>query len=150
MSLVWIVASIVFSLDYLIKAYLRTNLLNSSLPVIENIFHITVVTNTGAAFGILQDQAGFLAFLGTVFILFFIVLVRRENKKGKLFLIPCGLVLGGAVSNLYDRMIFGSVTDYIDLRIWPVFNLSDSCITIGVILLLWQSYRKKSAKCEKL
>jgi len=150
MCLMWITASIIFLLDFLIKAYLRANLLNSSLPVIKNIFHITVITNTGAAFGILQGQSGFLAFLGIAFILIFIVLVRKENKKSKSFLIPCGLILGGAISNLYDRIVLGSVTDYIDLQIWPVFNLSDSCITIGVILLLWQSCREKATKCKKL
>ena len=65
-----------------------------------------------------------------------------KKYKVHLFLIPCGLILGGAVSNLWDRIFLGFVVDYIDLRVWPVFNLSDSCITVGVGLLLWQSFKK--------
>jgi signal peptidase II len=49
-----------------------------------------------------------------------------------------GLVLGGAVGNAYDRVVSGSVTDFIDLRFWPVFNLADSCIVVGALILIWR------------
>ena len=85
--------------------------------------------------------------LGLIAILFVIVFtllsknskLKSENKKNMFFLIPCGLVLGGALSNLCDRLFLGFVIDYIDLRWWPVFNLSDSCISVGISLLLLES-----------
>jgi signal peptidase II len=142
MGLALIIASVIFFADFVIKAYLRNNLAYSSIPIIKNIFHITVVFNKGAAFGILQGRTFLLIASGIVFILFFVFLMNREGKRNPLFLIPCGLILGGAVSNLWDRIFLGFVVDYIDLRVWPVFNLSDSCITVGVGLLLWQSFKK--------
>ncbi|MFH1503958.1 MAG: signal peptidase II [Candidatus Omnitrophota bacterium] len=142
MRLTWLIAAGVFLADFFIKAFLRANFSFQSIPVIKNIFHITVVFNKGAAFGVLQGKTPFLTYIGVGFILIFLFIVKKESKKNLLFLIACGLVLGGAVSNLYDRVFLGFVVDYLDFRIWPVFNLSDSCITVGAFLLLWDSYRK--------
>jgi len=76
--------------------------------------------------------------------------MKKENKKTTFFLISGGLILGGALSNLWDRLYLGYVVDYIDLRVWPVFNISDSCITTGAIFLLWDSYRdQKKIKLQK-
>ncbi len=143
MGLAWLIAATVFSADFLIKAYLRTNFPFATLPVINHIFHITVVFNRGAAFGILQGKTTLLIFSGIIFLLVFFLLIKGEKKHDRVFFAACGLILGGAASNLYDRIFLGFVVDYIDLRIWPVFNLSDAGITIGVGLLLWRS-RKKS------
>jgi len=142
MGVIWAVTALVFFTDSAIKTYLRINLPLKSIPVIKNIFHITVVKNSGAAFGIMQGQTPLLICIGLIFLLIFFFLVRKENKKNLLFLITYGLILGGAVSNLCDRIFLGFVVDYLDFRIWPVFNLSDSCITVGVGILLWQSFRK--------
>ena len=144
MGLVWSIAAVVFCLDLITKTYLRTNFLYVSIPVIKNIFHITVIENTGAAFGILQGRTNFLIYIGLIFLLLFFVILKKENKKGLLFLISCGLILGGALSNLEDRIFLGYVVDYLDFRVWPVFNLSDTCITIGAGLLMLQSFRKKT------
>jgi len=142
MGIMWLVAAAIFWADFFIKAYLRANLAFQSIPVIKNIFHITVVFNKGAAFGILQGKTSFLIYAGVIFILAFFLIVKKEGKRGLLFMIACGLILGGALSNLYDRIFLGFVVDYLDFRIWPVFNLSDSCLNIGAVLLLWQSYKK--------
>ena len=146
MGVAWIVAAVVFSADFLIKTYLRLNLPYSSIPVIKNIFHISVVFNKGAAFGILQGKTNLLIFIGLVFIVIFFIMANGTNKKNLLFLITCGMVLGGAVSNLADRIFLGFVVDYLDFRIWPVFNFSDACITVGIGLLFWQSHKKENKK----
>lgn len=142
MGVIWIVATIVFFTDFFVKNYLHFNFPYQSIPVIKNIFHITVVFNKGAAFGILKGQTSLLIYAGLIFILIFLIFVKNEKKKNLLFLIPCGLILGGAVSNLTDRFFFGYVIDYLDIRVWPVFNLSDFCITIGAGLLLLTSFNK--------
>ena len=141
MARTWVVATTVFLADFFIKGYLRSQPPFQSIPVIKNILHITLVFNPGAAFGILQKNTTFLIYAGIVFILLFFILVKKENKKSTLFLLACGLIAGGAFSNLWDRLYLGYVVDYIDFRIWPVFNLSDACITIGAGLLLWESYQ---------
>ncbi len=149
MILTWIIATIIFLSDFLIKAYLYNNFLGQSIPVLKDVLHITVVANEGAAFGILSGHTNFLVYLGIIFILFFFYLIRKEKDRSLLFLILSGMILGGALSNLFDRIFLGFVIDYIDVKIWPVFNLSDSCISVGVGLLLWQSLRQKSKK-EKM
>jgi signal peptidase II len=140
LGIVWIIAAAVFSLDFFIKRYLAINFSFQSIPVIKNIFHITVVFNAGAAFGILKGKTSFLIYASLIFILIFLFFMRSENKKNLFFAVGCGLILGGAFSNLYDRIFIGFVIDYIDLRIWPVFNLSDTCICVGVGLLILDSF----------
>ena len=137
----WGIAALVFLFDFLIKGYLRSNLAFESIPVIKNIFHITVVFNTGAAFGVLQGKTNFIIYITLIFILWLFIFLRKEKQVAPRFAICYGLIFGGALSNLYDRIFLGYVVDYIDLRIWPVFNLSDSCITIGIGLLLFYSFR---------
>ncbi len=68
---------------------------------------------------------------------------KQEKPTSKWGVIPYGLIIGGALSNMYDRIFLGYVVDYLDFKIWPVFNLSDSCITIGVALLLIDSFRSR-------
>lgn len=143
MPVVLLGACFIFWVDFLIKNYLHANFAFQSIPVIKNIFHITVVFNRGAAFGILQGQTFLLALIGVIFILVFFILLRREKNKDLFFLLACSLILGGALSNLYDRIFFGCVIDYLDFRIWPVFNLSDSAITVGAAMLIFHSLRSK-------
>ena len=145
---VCIITASVFTADFFIKSYIRTQV-NSSIPVIKNIFHITPVLNRGAAFGILQGQTALLAYFGIIFILFFLISIIKGRKKDILFLVSSGLILGGALSNLYDRIILGYVVDYLDIRIWPVFNLSDSCISIGVFLLFIHSFKKNGKEIKR-
>lgn len=141
MLITWIVATAVFLTDFWVKTYLHSQFPFQSIPIIKNILHITIVFNSGAAFGILQKSGVFLIHAGIIFILFFLVFIKKESKKTVTFMVACGLIIGGALSNLWDRLYLGYVVDYIDLRIWPVFNISDACITVGTIILLWGSYR---------
>ncbi|MCF7873527.1 MAG: signal peptidase II [Candidatus Omnitrophica bacterium] len=138
------IAFFIIGLDFWIKTYLRLNFSFQSFPLIDKLVYITVVFNTGTAFGFLQDKANLLVYLTLILILIFLFVIKKEQQKRVIFLIATGLVLGGAFSNLIDRLMLGAVVDYIDLKFWPVFNLSDSCITIGAILLIIDSFRKRS------
>lgn len=141
--MVWIISLIIFLADLFIKKYLASHFACQTIPIIKNIFHITVVFNTGAAFGIMQGNTSFLIYVSIIFILFFLIFMRTEKEKSQLFLAACGMIIGGASSNLYDRLVLGFVVDYLDLRVWPVFNLSDSCITVGAALLFLNSVKPK-------
>ena len=111
------------------------------------------VTNTGAAFGILQDQTAFL--IATTFVgLAAIYLYYRYPPFDHIVApIAIGMMLGGAVGNLTDRLRLGRVTDFIDFRFWPSFNVADSSITVGIIVLLigyaiFAEHRPPEAKRE--
>ena len=128
---------------------------SSSLPVdvIKGVLSITVVRNTGAAFGILKGQKFF--FIGvslTAIIAIVAVFAANRFFSKKNFLnnkikIGLSLILGGAIGNMIDRINFGYVIDYIDFKIWPVFNFADTCICIGIFMILLDVLvSRKSAK----
>jgi len=138
-----ICAAAVFAGDFFIKQYFRLNHAFESIPVIKNIFHLTVVFNQGAAFGFFQGQTAFLVGISAILIVLFFTCFYREEDRSLFNAIAYGLVLGGAFSNLFDRITTGYVVDYLDFRIWPVFNLSDTCICTGVGLLMIKSFTSK-------
>lgn len=122
---------------------------NDSIPVINNVFHITLVYNTGSAFGFLRNQNWILTYISIFAIIAILLLLVRRPK------FSCGmylniwqsallLVLCGATGNLLDRLRLGYVVDFLDLRIWPVFNFADSMITCGVLLLLFILFKKEA------
>ncbi|MCF7869972.1 MAG: signal peptidase II [Candidatus Omnitrophica bacterium] len=138
------IAFFIIGLDFWIKTYLRLNYSFQSFPLIDKLVYITVVFNSGTAFGLLQRETTLLIYFTLILISVFWFIYKKEQEKKLTFLIATGLIFGGAFSNLIDRLMLGAVVDYIDLRFWPVFNLSDSCITIGAILLIIDSLRKRS------
>ena len=137
-----VVAAIV-GLDRLSKVFFsHLLLLGESLPVIRNVIHMTLVHNTGIAFGLFKNQ-------GIVFIIIPLIMIvlliynfyhykYSSEKLSRLYIVAVSLILAGAVGNLIDRIFYGYVIDFIDLRFWPVFNIADSAITIGAFLLLWR------------
>jgi len=141
-SIVCIAAVLVFTVDFFVKQYFLKNPHFQSVPLIKNIVYISVVFNSGAAFGILKGKTTFLVYIGLLLLLLFLMGFMNEKKKNLVFLISCGLIMGGALSNLYDRIFIGYVVDYIDLRVWPVFNISDSAISIGACLLFLNEFKK--------
>lgn len=122
-------------LDQLAKFIISKKLLlGQSYPVLENIFHLTLVHNRGAAFGILKNQVPFFILTS----LFAIILVFFNLKKYKincLYSISLCLILAGAFGNLIDRVLLGYVVDFLDFRVWPVFNIADTSISMGALLL---------------
>ncbi|MBM3244854.1 MAG: signal peptidase II [Candidatus Omnitrophica bacterium] len=120
--------------------------LNSPIPVLGGIFNFTLVHNRGAAFGILRNQVPF--FILTAGLAITLILLNLRNNKHKqpfIYNFALGLILAGGLGNLIDRVIFGHVVDFIDFKIWPVFNIADSAITIGAIILGWSICFRKSA-----
>ena len=136
-------ALLIVFLDQITKFLIKQNFqLNQSIPIIKNILHLTYITNTGSAFGLFKGlNVFFILFSIIVIILIFYYLNKiKENEKALLFAI--GLLLGGTIGNLIDRVFYGVVTDFIDFRIWPVFNLADSAVSISVILLIVLLWKK--------
>lgn len=145
-----IIGIIIFIIDQFSKFLLTRYLyLGQSLPLIRNIFHITLVHNTGSAFGIFKNQGLFFVIISLAVIAFIILYWIKEPKKlqkEKLLKLGLVLILSGALGNLADRLRFGYVIDFLDFRIWPVFNLADSSITIGTILIIYQTIFMKEKK----
>tara|TARA_B100000029_G_scaffold512416_1_gene609006 strand:+ start:1461 stop:1940 length:480 start_codon:yes stop_codon:yes gene_type:complete len=106
---------------------------------------ITYGTNTGAAFGLFQGGGIFLIFASIVGIVLVGFYFLRSGLKSSLR-IALGLILGGACGNLIDRVIKGEVPDFIKFPEWPTFNVADSAITIGVVLLLWVIYHETKSQ----
>jgi len=126
--------------------------LHSSVPVIQGLFDLTHVRNSGAAFGLFAsiDSPLRTVLLNTVaFVVFLAVLVYawRTSVDSTRLQLGLSLILGGAVGNLVDRIRAGSVTDFLDFYVgshrWPAFNVADSAITVGVVLLAWDIWRPR-------
>ena len=107
---------------------------------ITEFFGIRYITNTGAAFGIFKDQNTVLVLTSFVFIGLVVFYLNKLPKNTAHFV---AMILGGAIGNLIDRMLFGYVVDFINFSFWPLFNIADSFITIGAIGLLGIIYFKK-------
>ncbi|WP_062282705.1 signal peptidase II [Neomoorella mulderi] len=134
-----LLAALVLGIDQLSKYIIRANFQpNESLPVINSVFHLTYVNNPGAAFGLLAYKTP--VFVSVTLLVAVIILVAyRFLPPGRILLrLALALMLGGALGNLIDRLRFGYVVDFLDFRIWPVFNLADIAIVSGVILLCWE------------
>lgn len=121
--------------------------LGKMYQIIPNFFYLTYAHNDGAAFSILTGKRIFLI-LVAVIILFIIIRYLQKNKvESKIEKLAFSLVLGGSIGNLIDRLIRGYVIDFIDIKIftynYPIFNLADSFIVIGVFLLFISIYRKE-------
>ena len=136
-------ALIIIIIDQVAKFLIKTNFqLNQTLPIISNIFHLTYIHNFGAGFGILQHQKYFLIFISIIVIGFIFYYLDRIRNNERLLQMLVGFVLGGTIGNLTDRIINGYVIDFLDFRIWPIFNFADSFVTIGVIGLIMYFWKK--------
>jgi len=110
-------------------------ILNNTVPLVNGIFHLTLVHNRGAAFGILRNQLPFFIIVSFIAIILIIAGLKNSGKnKFPLYKLSLNLMLAGILGNLIDRLLFGYVIDFFDFKVWPVVNLADSAITIGAIL----------------
>ena len=145
-----IVALLVVIFDQLTKYYVVENFyLGESVPVIENIFHWTYILNPGAAFGMLEGSRWFFVVIA-VGVLGGIWYMKDEINEGG-WMMQCGAALfgGGAIGNLIDRARSGLVIDFFDFRIWPVFNVADIAICVGVAMILWKVLETEFLTKEK-
>lgn len=104
--------------------------------VLAGILDLTNTRNKGVAFGALAGGGAVVAALTGLALGALVVYFVIRSNTPHLWL-PVGLLLGGAIGNLADRARMGSVTDFIDPRLWPAFNVADSCVVVGVLILLW-------------
>jgi signal peptidase II len=131
--------------------------INHSMQLYQSIqlldfFNLTYVHNTGAAFSFLSERSGWqrwlFSILAVVMSLMMTLWIKRLKDNETLLAVSLSLILGGAIGNLIDRLIYGYVIDFLDLYYhswhWPAFNVADSAITIGVGLMLIDSFRSKS------
>ncbi len=132
----------IISLDQLSKAIIsKTMYLGQSLQVIENILRIVYVRNPNAAFGIPVGSPLFMVILTSIATILLLLYFVRLKAEGTLIYIGLVLIIGGALGNLIDRLRMGQVVDFIEIGVrnfkWPVFNLADSSVTIGIVIILW-------------
>ncbi|MFA5146081.1 MAG: signal peptidase II [Candidatus Omnitrophota bacterium] len=145
MSYVFWTASCVFIADRITKIVIYNTLSGSGpVAVIPGIFHLTLVLNKGVAFGLFRDQQAFFIVFSVIAALSLTAYALIRRAGDPLFALSLGLVLGGALGNLADRLRFGCVIDFLDFRIWPVFNVADSCITVGAVILALRLLKHKT------
>ncbi len=132
-----IVVGLVMVADQLTKSIIRSSILpGDRRTVLAGILDITNANNKGVAFGALAGGGAIVAALTGLALGALVVYFVLRARTPHLWL-PVGLLLGGALGNLADRARMGSVTDFIDPRLWPAFNVADMCVVFGVLILLW-------------
>ncbi len=151
-----LIVSVILILDQWTKAIVRANIPFGGqwmpLEWLAPYFRFVHWKNTGAAFGLFQGGGLIFGILAVVVARFIIVYYRSIPEDEKLMRIALSMQLGGALGNLIDRIRFGPVTDFISVGTFPVFNIADSCITVGVgllILALWLSERKEKQRVDE-
>lgn len=148
----WLVATVAFVADRLSKAVVvRLMTPNQSIPVIPGVFHLTLVKNPGAAFGMLANQRTLFLVITGVVIVAVLYYSRLVGPEQTLLQVSLGLQMAGAAGNLIDRATSGLVVDFLDVRIWPVFNVADSAVVVGTGLLILALLRtpqdKRAGEC---
>ncbi len=131
----------VFVADQAVKRMVEGSMgLGESIPVVSGVLHITYIENSGGAFGLLEDSP-LLLLVGSVVAVGVVLFMLLTQPPSAAMAAGCGLVLGGAAGNMLDRVVSGSVVDYVDLRVWPIFNIADIGIVLGVAALLLAALR---------
>lgn len=150
--LVWIIMAAVWLIDRALKILIQSHFVpGQSLVIIPKVFHITYVLNPGAAFGLMAGRTWILITTAVIVVLIVLFAQQKIPKQDIVLRLAMGMIGGGALGNLYDRMNSGLVIDYLDFRIWPfVFNFADSMIVIGVGLLLLSMYRKENKENKEI
>ena len=140
-------SSVFLIIDIIIKIVIKNLLVvNESIKVINNFFYITYVKNTGAAWSILSGKQLFLIIFSIIVIIMLVIYLFKKKEYNKFEIIGYSLLLAGAIGNLIDRIVYGYVIDYLNFYIFnynfPIFNIADCCIVIGIMLLFIDTWRK--------
>jgi signal peptidase II len=137
----FVIALVDVAIDQYTKAWVRNNLvLHESwdpIPWLSRIVTFTYARNTGAAFGLFPSMSIIFVFAALIVVLAIIIYYRRLAETSWFLQVTFGLQMGGAIGNLIDRLTRGYVTDFINFRIWPVFNVADASIVVGTALLAY-------------
>ena len=151
LATLFMIGGLVFAADQLTKLLVLRNLTNmgdvwAPVPVWERLFRIIRTSNTGAAFGLFSQGGNFFMIVAIIVILIIIYYIATYPALPKIVQFSLGLQLGGALGNMWDRVQHGSVVDFVDIGFWPIFNMADISIVIGVTILavwLWQEDEKQ-------
>ena len=144
-----IILTIIFVIIDIVSKLVISNLMDvyDSIVVIKNFFNITYVHNTGAAWSLFAGRTWLLVIVSLIIISFIIFYIYKNKPKNRYEKIGYSLVLGGAIGNFIDRIVYGYVIDFLDFNIfgydYPIFNLADTFIVVGVIILCICTWRCK-------
>lgn len=150
-----VLALIVLVLDFASKRWVESALFHGQQIALASFFNLVLAYNAGAAFSFLSDADGwqrwfFSAIAAGASAL--IVYLLRKHAADRLFCIALSLILGGALGNLWDRITLGHVVDFLDFHVggyhWPAFNVADSAIFLGAMLLILDSFRHREVDAE--
>lgn len=131
-AIIWLV------LDQASKYYVMNHFaLGESIPVIQNVFHLTYIINRGAAFGMLTNQRSFFLTVAFVLIIVYGFYRKRVNNGPVSLRVGTALLIAGAIGNGIDRYVLHGVVDFFDFRIWPIFNIADIGICVGVVCVIY-------------
>jgi len=154
MYLYYLFALIVIGIDQLTKWLVIQKMdLYESIPIIDHFFYITSHRNAGAAWGILQGQMVFF-YIVTIFVIIGLVYyMEKYARNNKLTAVSLSLILGGEIGNFIDRLLRQEVVDFLDVMIFkydfPIFNIADSCLVIGVILIFIATIMEEKSKGQE-
>lgn len=132
-----IVAAVVLIADQIVKAIIRGQLEVGEGWTVTGFLSILRVTNHGIAFGMFPGRQAYVAIITVLALCAIAVFLARLVHRNLIAATGAGLLVGGSLGNLMDRLVHGGVTDYIDFSFWPTFNLADACITVGAVLIVW-------------
>lgn len=142
------IAATVVVVDQLTKWWALEALRDAPIQVIGEFFELSLTRNSGAAFNLLQGAGSILALLAVIVVV--VIVFAVGSARDRLSTFALGLVLGGAVGNLLDRLFRGEgladgeVVDFLDFSFWPTFNIADAAITVGALLALLEAVRSPS------
>ena len=145
LMLPWLILAVVVGvLDQITKQMVMANLQLGQMIPVTSFFDLVLVFNTGAAFSFLAEHGGWQRWFFTVLafaISAWMLTLMHHHRHEKLLPAAFALIIGGALGNVYDRLVHGAVVDFLHFHYagwsWPAFNLADSAITVGVVMMLW-------------
>lgn len=130
--IIWLV------LDQVSKYYVMNHFaIGESVSVIQNVFHLTYIINRGAAFGMLANQRWFFLVVAFILIIVYAIYHKKVNRGPISLRIGSALLISGAIGNGIDRYVLHGVVDFFDFRIWPIFNIADIGICVGVVCVIY-------------
>ena len=142
---IFIIAIISFLIDQISKIVItNTFSLNETRTIIKSFFSLSYIQNTGAAWGLFEGKTILLAIISLIFLYFFVKYIIELKSINKFNMVSLGLILGGIVGNLFDRIVNNYVIDFLSFRFFsynfPVFNLADTFIVVGIILIIIETF----------
>ena len=138
------IALLVFVFDTFVKTFISGHFYPArSVSLIKGLLNLTYVRNTGVAFGLFPGKRILLILISIAVCAIVVYFYTKTKKKDFLLKIAFAIILGGSLCNMFDRIFYGYVIDYIDFRVFPVFNLSDVAINTGVFLIILDLFLKR-------